>query len=744
MSVYPLFYNNMQPKTPTIKEKYSKMLLPQLSTENPVISIKTTANYMPLSRSSSRLLNQSPKLDSKKIQAIKEIFKGQHDEKLNFESKVMEITQKLRKDSNLITILGNLKGIFQFIDSFQSSDKQIPFKFLENIVKCIEEISEEKKKHQLIQEKLLEEIAKEKLNSKKLNIQNKQSNISLQDSLNRLSVFEKVKAENFNNFETTNRKYLLEKEKLIEKIHILEEYISELKDVTKIEMILSQLDNYKDLYEKTCKEFSNYKKDKDAQIYKLELTIGSLKEKINSNENFMKNYYTQTNYYEEKIKEYEKSNKDLTQQLSENEEKLYMFNEDMSRFITYKDQYEINLEQLNNLRSKYQQLELSVMDGNLSLNSDGVVWVSLEDPIFMIARRTSKHPTMDNLAVQEKTIFSRADYASFGKKAKNRTTLELTLDVNQVDLKKFKINRPSFAGFLDLDETTLPFETPYKDWLQITIRGIYDSKFLEHQKCTIESGKSPSRLPEFVYSWLGNYTIDNTTRKVKELETWKKSKVDKIRLDFLLGLAQEKVKKNWEIQTFVDFMNEDMMIDELAFFLHCRNLLFKGSQFGEASGQFASIHLVSIKRIEEVIDIVMEEIDPSETDELKKLLRDKGKIKDGVHLLDSGFALRVFLEYYIREKKAKYLTVRTLFNLAPKIQKNSCLGFKSFKDILRNLNPDILDLTIAKLFRDFYSCNNEEMNPDNLFLICNENFVFFHSLRLKSDLKISDIVPISR
>ena len=180
-----------------------------------------------------------------------------------------------------------------------------------------------------------------------------------------------------------------------------------------------------------------------------------------------------------------------------------------------------------------------------------------------------------------------------------------------------------------------------------------------------------------------------------------------------------------------------MMVDELAFFLHCRNLLFKGPQLGIASGQFSTFHYVQLSRVEEIIDVIMEKFNQADRSELKTLLRKKARKRQEFESIDISLVLRILLEYYIREKKCKYIALRTLFTLAPKNPQGS-IKFGPFKDIVKNLNPDSLDSTIAKLYRDCYSYGNGIINEEKLFLIFNENSFFFQSLRLKNETKLKE------
>lgn len=48
------------------------------------------------------------------------------------------------------------------------------------------------------------------------------------------------------------------------------------------------------------------------------------------------------------------------------------------------------------------------------------------------------------------------------------------------------------------------------------------------------------------------------------------------------------------------------------------------------------------------------------------MLSGKASRKSRKMVLDSAFVLRILLEYYMREKKHKYLAIDKLFDMAPK------------------------------------------------------------------------------
>jgi hypothetical protein len=61
-----------------------------------------------------------------------------------------------------------------------------------------------------------------------------------------------------------------------------------------------------------------------------------------------------------------------------------------------------------------------------------------------------------------------------------------------------------------------------------------------------------------VYAWLGQYEVDEASRSVKEVEHRLDDKANKARVDLLMALEQEKVRKMWEIYTFREFLMEEM------------------------------------------------------------------------------------------------------------------------------------------------------------------------------------------
>ena len=171
----------------------------------------------------------------------------------------------------------------------------------------------------------------------------------------------------------------------------------------------------------------------------------------------------------------------------------------------------------------------------------------------------------------------------------------------------------------------------------------------------------------------------------------------------MLGLQQANVKKLWELYTFKEFLNEDLMLDELAFYLHCRHLLFKGPQLSLTYGKYSSLHYVDREHVNQLIDCLMPKLSSKEKFELKSQLSSPSKMQPDSTGIDSGFvryiqALRLLLEYYAREKKSKFLGLVKVFESCPKDSLGK-ITFTSFRTICYSLNQNIQETFIIKMYR---------------------------------------------
>jgi hypothetical protein len=100
--------------------------------------------------------------------------------------------------------------------------------------------------------------------------------------------------------------------------------------------------------------------------------------------------------------------------------------------------------------------------------------------------------------------------------------------------------------------------------------------------------------------------------------------------------------KLWEVMNFREFLEEKAGSDELFFFLHCRFLIFRG----RSGHLFGYTQFIRLDYIEMIVDIVFADFEDEIRNFIKFRLKEKSKIKNKILLIDSGFTLRIFLEYY--------------------------------------------------------------------------------------------------
>ena len=350
------------------------------------------------------------------------------------------------------------------------------------------------------------------------------------------------------------------------------------------------------------------------------------------------------------------------------ENRLAMLIEDFYRFADLLEERLLLKEQLAALTSKHAKLELDIAAGNIGLSGDSTPLVQLDDPIFRIVH---PQPWTHSDHKPPHSHVPRPTYATFISKE---------IPSSKVDL----------------------VETPYAQWLEVTVRGILDSKYAEHVLSGLDLMRVRRSFPEFVYAWMGMYEVGERKREVATLNWSVREEVDARRYQLLLALATEKAKKAWEIWTFREFLMENMDLDQLSFFLHCRHLLFRGPQLQSNEGKYAVVHYVPLTHANSLIDTLMSKLPHTDRSIVKSLLLDKARSKSGVLHIDASYVLRVFLMYYERERSNKCRQIEELFQQAPKEElpdQGLFLSFFAFRQILLNLNSDFTDLDLVYLYR---------------------------------------------
>ena len=106
--------------------------------------------------------------------------------------------------------------------------------------------------------------------------------------------------------------------------------------------------------------------------------------------------------------------------------------------------------------------------------------------------------------------------------------------------------------------------------------------------------------------------------------------------------------------------------------------------------------------------------------------------------------MRLLLEYYVREKKAKFMGMEGTFLLAPK-NAQGLISFKSFLSICQGLFTDVPEELVIRMHRLAWQVSKGQMNLQSFLLAAQELHFFYYSLQLRGNykaLKLTDTLEI--
>ncbi len=303
--------------------------------------------------------------------------------------------------------------------------------------------------------------------------------------------------------------------------------------------------------------------------------------------------------------------------------------------------------------------------------------------------------------------------------------------LSSINLARYRYSRPAYlaliAGLLPPEGTKAMYAPPFPTWLNVTIRAIFDSYWNE-VLLSFNKKKAICGFPEFVYAWLGSFTVDSNTKKLRGLEyTERDVMCSSNRLSLYLGLEVAMSTKLWEVHAFRDFLQETLAPDELVFYLHCRFLLFAGPQLDIPAATCCVTHFVAKDRTFELIDRVMCKFPHEQRKLLKKKLTDFGRatFKDS-NAYDSAMVLRVLLEYYIKQKKENIAKFTELYKAVKGKYSSKGSGLMSFAGFYNLISgaydADVSDTEAARLYREAYVAGGCCINVDSILLTFSESY----------------------
>lgn len=136
-----------------------------------------------------------------------------------------------------------------------------------------------------------------------------------------------------------------------------------------------------------------------------------------------------------------------------------------------------------------------------------------------------------------------------------------------------------------------------------------------------------------------------------------------------------------------------------------------------------------------VVDVVLHQYENNSIQQLKRALRErsiKKNMSKHIYIIDSGFALRVFLEFYRGERKNRYKLLKH------SMQAMRQINFKNFKKFILSNYPKSSDLEIATLFREssaYGQIRSDGVNIETFFTAASERGFFIKHLNLLSQYK---------
>jgi len=615
--------------------------------------------------------------------------------------------------------------------------------FLENIEKTIKNFKEEisKSNKEIVLLKTTHEVDRreweDQLKQEQAKYQSKavvQNFNELKEKYNHMRINtkrEKKELSNHINLLTVNNKILQDK------IKKLEESVNVISTTRTIQQLNTDLKQAKEMLKDKIEDNSN-------MGFKLHTILDAakyeLKEKNSSLSATIDQYNTLLEAYKKAITELGESK----EKIKRTEERMFMAMEDTACMQFKVKKREETIEEkdkeIDEITRAKRDLEIQLrLQKEGLINKDevsmkGILFNFVWDSLHAKQNDISKHKSIDN---KKNGLDTEPNNNSpITDKELNNEDIK----IETVDVKKYSYQKPKYRALIDdllpdNEDTTLKYNPAFPVWLHIVIRAIFDSKHTE-VLLSYNKGKRITRFVDFVYCWLGNFFIDKTTREIRMLEyTEKEAVAQKNRVDLLIGLEAASNSKLCEVSLFRDFLEEELGLDELVYFLHCRFILFKGSQLAIPTASFCITHFMGKNIVFDAIDRIMHAYPEEERKELKRKLTTyaKNSYKDP-EVFDSGMVLAILLEFYRKEKKENFRCFEELYNVTKQNLKISkpILPFGDFyKLISETYDKNATDLDICNVYREAYIGGGGNITCDSALLAFSETPFWINHLRLK-------------
>jgi len=513
----------------------------------------------------------------------------------------------------------------------------------------------------------------------------------------------------------------------------LKEELKKIKENTDVIRTAKVIQDLNDNLHHAHTMLKNEREDKSNIGFKLHTLLEATKQDIKERDNIL---LEKAKEHDELLALYNKTKNELEEYrafVKETHERMCMCQEDIlqSRLRAKRLRKQIGEKQevIERLYDNVKDLELQ-----LKLERERLVQnkeVTIDGTLFYFVWKDSIAQSNNNTLLN-----SRASHTE-------NAPVENSNEANKTDsmmLENYTYLKPTYRSLLgnllpSEELSKVSYQPAFPLWLQVTIRAIFDSKMSEIL-LSYNKGKRISRFPEFVHSWLGRFYVDKESRSPKLLEYTEKDAISrKNRCDLLLGLELASSGKLWEVNVFREFLEEKLGLDELVYFLHCRFILFKGSQLAIPTAGFCVTHFVTKERVYDTIDRLMHTYSTDAKKELKdKFLTFASKNYKDPNAFDYAMVLRVLTELYRKEKKENFAKFTQVYTIAKRNAKpqESIFPFEDFYTVVAEVyDKNITDIEISTLYRDSYIAGGASISCDSILLTFSESPFWIRYLRLK-------------
>ena len=194
----------------------------------------------------------------------------------------------------------------------------------------------------------------------------------------------------------------------------------------------------------------------------------------------------------------------------------------------------------------------------------------------------------------------------------------------------------------------------------------------------------------------------------------------------------------WECEIFKTFLFENCYLDEVYFFLDCRNEINSGLPSSHSLGAADAISYVKLNK---ALRVVVKKLAPYENyiiERVKNILKSKKKVKYGESFIDKYFVLKILLEVYGLEKAKSERIFETSFKARKKKQ---FITYENFHHFMSTNFSHLTSVEVAELYRETYMLSSGHPTYKTIHYVCGMRGLFIplllHKRRGKGHLEQS-------